>query len=79
MESWGGSIGTRTRISPGSTLASGSGGISEEQQKMLASYVHDMGGGLVNFLADPDYFENNPWHLWPLFHSPGSHLFPFSP
>ena len=39
----------------------------------------DMGGGLANFLGDPDYFENNPWHLWPVLHDPANHLFPFGP
>lgn len=30
-----------------SNVARGAGGLSEEQQRLLASYVHDMGGGLV--------------------------------
>ncbi|HRK30529.1 MAG TPA: VWA domain-containing protein, partial [Tepidisphaeraceae bacterium] len=33
----------------------GSGGLSEDQQKMLASYVHDMGGGLVMVGGDESF------------------------
>jgi len=33
-------------------VARGAGGLSEDQQKMLATYVHDMGGGLVMIGGD---------------------------
>jgi uncharacterized membrane protein len=33
----------------------GAGGLDEEQQKMLASYVHDMGGGLVMIGGDQSF------------------------
>jgi hypothetical protein len=35
----------------------------------------DYGG---DFLGDPDYVANNPWHLYPLLHDHGDHLFPFA-
>ena len=38
----------------------GAGGISDEQQKMLAAYVHDMGGGLV-MIGGPDTFGAGGW------------------
>jgi uncharacterized membrane protein len=38
----------------------GAGGLSEEQQKMVASYVHDMGGGLV-MIGGPDAFGAGGW------------------
>jgi uncharacterized membrane protein len=38
----------------------GSGGLSDEQQKMLASYVHDLGGGLV-MIGGPDTFGAGGW------------------
>ncbi len=38
----------------------GAGGLSEEQQQMLASYVHDMGGGLV-MVGGPDAFGAGGW------------------
>ncbi|MEA2736457.1 MAG: hypothetical protein QOE14_2908, partial [Humisphaera sp.] len=38
----------------------GAGGISDEQQKMLAAYIHDMGGGLV-MIGGPDTFGAGGW------------------
>ena len=38
----------------------GAGGLGEEQQKMLAAYVHDMGGGLV-MIGGPDTFGAGGW------------------
>jgi uncharacterized membrane protein len=38
----------------------GSGGLSEQQQKMLANYVHDLGGGLV-MIGGPDAFGAGGW------------------
>jgi uncharacterized membrane protein len=38
----------------------GAGGISDEQQKMLAAYVHDMGGGMV-MIGGPDSFGAGGW------------------
>lgn len=38
----------------------GSGGISDDQQKMLASYVHDSVGGLV-MIGGPDAFGAGGW------------------
>lgn len=35
----------------------------------------DNGG---DFLGEPDYVDNDPWHLYPLLHSHNSHLFPYS-
>jgi hypothetical protein len=29
-------------------------------------------------VGDPDYITNDPWDLWPLFHSQDDHLFPFN-
>ena len=38
----------------------GAGGLNEDQQKMLASYVHDMGGGLV-MIGGEDAFGAGGW------------------
>jgi len=38
----------------------GQGGLSEDQQKMLAAYVHDMGGGLV-MIGGEDAFGAGGW------------------
>ena len=38
----------------------GAGGLSEDQQRMLASYVHDMGGGLV-MIGGEDAFGAGGW------------------
>ncbi len=38
----------------------GPGGLSEEQQKNLATYVHDMGGGLV-MIGGPETFGAGGW------------------
>ncbi|MGH7213562.1 MAG: glutamine amidotransferase, partial [Tepidisphaeraceae bacterium] len=38
----------------------GAGGMSEDQQKMLATYVHDMGGGLL-MIGGPDTFGAGGW------------------
>jgi uncharacterized membrane protein len=38
----------------------GAGGLDEEQQKMLATYVHDMGGGLV-MIGGPDAYGAGGW------------------
>lgn len=38
----------------------GFGGLTEEQDKMLATYVHDMGGGLV-MIGGPDTFGAGGW------------------
>jgi uncharacterized membrane protein len=38
----------------------GPGGLSEEQQRNLATYVHDMGGGLV-MIGGPDSFGAGGW------------------
>lgn len=38
----------------------GAGGLSDDQQKLLASYVHDMGGGLV-MIGGPDTFGAGGW------------------
>ena len=38
----------------------GAGGLSEEQQKLLASYVHDLGGGLV-MIGGPDSLGAGGW------------------
>jgi uncharacterized membrane protein len=38
----------------------GSGGITEEQDQMLANYVHDMGGGLV-MIGGPETFGAGSW------------------
>ena len=38
----------------------GSGGITEEQQKMLATYVHDMGGGLL-MIGGEETFGAGGW------------------
>jgi uncharacterized membrane protein len=38
----------------------GSGGLSEDQQQMLATYVHDVGGGLV-MVGGPDTFGAGGW------------------
>ncbi len=38
----------------------GAGGLGDEQQKMLASYVHDLGGGLV-MIGGPDTFGAGGW------------------
>jgi uncharacterized membrane protein len=38
----------------------GAGGLNDEQQKMLTSYVHDMGGGLV-MIGGPDAFGAGGW------------------
>jgi len=38
----------------------GAGGLSEEQQQMLSSYVHDMGGGLV-MVGGPETFGAGGW------------------
>ncbi len=38
----------------------GSGGLSEDQQHNLASYVHDLGGGLV-MIGGPDTFGAGGW------------------
>lgn len=38
----------------------GAGGLNDAQEKMLASYVHDMGGGLV-MIGGPDTFGAGGW------------------
>ncbi len=38
----------------------GAGGLTDDQQKMLATYVHDMGGGLV-MIGGPDTFGAGGW------------------
>jgi uncharacterized membrane protein len=38
----------------------GTGGLNEAQERMLASYVHDMGGGLV-MIGGPDSFGAGGW------------------
>ncbi|MGB7159794.1 MAG: hypothetical protein WBD40_17135 [Tepidisphaeraceae bacterium] len=38
----------------------GQGGLSEDQQKMIANYVHDMGGGLI-MIGGPDSFGAGGW------------------
>ena len=38
----------------------GSGGLSEDQDQMLANYVHDMGGGLV-MIGGPETFGAGSW------------------
>ncbi len=43
-----------------SNVPRGAGGLSEAQQKMLAGYVHDMGGGLV-MIGGPDAFGAGGW------------------
>lgn len=52
------------------------------QTDLLGSFnvdFWDRGGGPLDILGDPDYFENNPWHLWTPLHSATSHEFPFGP
>src|SRR4029450_8186027 len=41
-------------------VPAGAGGMNDEQQKMLASYVHDMGGGLV-MIGGPETFGAGGW------------------
>jgi uncharacterized membrane protein len=41
-------------------VSRGAGGLSDEQQRLLASYVHDMGGGLV-MIGGPDTFGAGGW------------------
>jgi uncharacterized membrane protein len=38
----------------------GAGGLTDDQQRMLATYVHDMGGGLV-MIGGPDTFGAGGW------------------
>jgi len=38
----------------------GAGGMSDDQQKLLATYVHDLGGGLV-MIGGPDTFGAGGW------------------
>lgn len=38
----------------------GAGGLSDDQQKLLATYVHDMGGGLV-MIGGPEAFGAGGW------------------
>jgi len=38
----------------------GAGGLSDDQQKLLATYVHDMGGGLV-MIGGPETFGAGGW------------------
>jgi uncharacterized membrane protein len=38
----------------------GAGGLNDDQQRLLASYVHDMGGGLV-MIGGPDAFGAGGW------------------
>ncbi len=37
----------------------------------------DQGGGPFNMFQEPDYTDNDPWHLFEPFHSHGGHLFPY--
>ena len=41
-------------------VPSGAGGVDQQQDKTLASYVHDMGGGLV-MIGGPDAFGAGGW------------------
>lgn len=43
-----------------SNVPAGAGGLSDEQFKMLASYVHDMGGGLL-CIGGPDTYGAGGW------------------
>ncbi|HYO07566.1 MAG TPA: VWA domain-containing protein [Tepidisphaeraceae bacterium] len=43
-----------------SNVPRGAGGISDDQQKMLATYVHDLGGGLL-MVGGPDTFGAGGW------------------
>ena len=37
----------------------------------------DLGGDFP--FDDPDYVDNDPWDIWPLFHGQSDHKFPFGP